>query len=105
MKTSVLMSIMAGLLLASPAFAETNAFAKWEREIAAFEAADAAKPPPNDAILFVGSSNIPLWKTLEKDFAEFPTIRRGASHDSTVCFKASIVTKMASGRSRSFSMV
>ena len=68
---------LAFLLLASPAFAATNTFAKWDREIAAFEAADAAKPPPHDAILFVGSSNIRLWKTLQKDFAEFPTIRRG----------------------------
>jgi len=65
------------ILLTGPAFAGTNTFATWEREIAAFEKSDAARPPPQDAILFVGSSNIRLWKTLQKDFAEFPTIRRG----------------------------
>jgi hypothetical protein len=29
-------------------------FSRWEKDIAAFEAADRSNPPPKDAILFVG---------------------------------------------------
>jgi lysophospholipase L1-like esterase len=48
----------------------------WQTEIAAFETADAADPPPRDAILFVGSSSIRLWDTA-KWFPKLPTINRG----------------------------
>ncbi len=50
---------------------------KWEKEIAAFEATDRAQPPPTNAILFVGSSSIRLWKTLARDFQKWPVINRG----------------------------
>ena len=50
---------------------------KWEKEIAAFEAMDRAHAPPTNAVLFVGSSSIRLWKTLAADFPEFPVINRG----------------------------
>ena len=68
-------SIAAALLLPAvwcPA-AETD---KWEKAIAAFEAADLQSPPPNDAVLFVGSSSIRLWD-LEKAFPDVATINRG----------------------------
>jgi lysophospholipase L1-like esterase len=48
----------------------------WQAEIAAFETADAADPPPQDAVLFVGSSSIRLWDTA-RWFPELPTINRG----------------------------
>jgi len=54
-----------------------TASSKWETEIRAFEAADKTNPPPHDAILFVGSSTIRLWKTLAQDFHEFKVINRG----------------------------
>jgi len=57
---------------------EANAgSAKWEAAIAAFESADKTNPPPRDAVLFVGSSSIRLWKTLAQDFPEWKVINRG----------------------------
>ena len=49
----------------------------FEKEIVAYERADAARPPAAGGIVFVGSSSIRLWKTLEKDFANLPVINRG----------------------------
>ncbi len=49
----------------------------WEDVIAAFEAEDEAEAPPEDALLFVGSSSIRLWDTLKEDMAPMPVIRRG----------------------------
>lgn len=50
---------------------------RWEPDIAAFEASDQQSPPPDDAILFVGSSSIRLWETLADDFAGLPVFQRG----------------------------
>ena len=36
-------------------------FSQWEKDVAAFEAADRTNPPPKDATLFVGSSTIVRW--------------------------------------------
>ena len=63
----------AGLCAAAP----TNNFAKWEKEISAFERADQANPPPQHAVLFAGSSGIRLWKTLAQDFPDQRVINRG----------------------------
>jgi lysophospholipase L1-like esterase len=52
-------------------------FARWEKDVAAFEAADRTSPPPKDGILFVGSSTIVRWKTLQEDFPNQPIINRG----------------------------
>src|SRR5258708_1728329 len=52
-------------------------FARWEKEIAAYEAADRENPPPKGGILFIGSSTIRLWKTLAQDFPEYKVINRG----------------------------
>lgn len=49
---------------------------RWEKTIAAFEKQDKAKPPPENAILFVGSSSIRMWK-LGKYFPDLKTINRG----------------------------
>jgi len=46
-------------------------------EIVAFERADRTNPPPKDAVLFVGSSSIRLWKTLPQDFPDLKVINRG----------------------------
>jgi len=61
-------------LLAAPA--EHN-FAKWEKEISAFEASDRTNPPPKAAILFIGSSTIRKWTTLSRDFPGNTVINRG----------------------------
>lgn len=51
--------------------------APWEAEIAQLEALDKANSYPDSSILFIGSSSIRLWETLDKDLAPYPTIRRG----------------------------
>jgi lysophospholipase L1-like esterase len=52
-------------------------FARWDKEIAAYEAADRTNPPPKGAALFTGSSTIRLWKTLATDFPDHKIINRG----------------------------
>src|SRR5689334_9747608 len=46
-------------------------------EINAFADADHDNPPPTNAIVFVGSSSIRLWKTLAQDFPNHQVINRG----------------------------
>jgi lysophospholipase L1-like esterase len=67
------------LLLATTGIvhAQSATSAKWETDVAAFEAADRTNPPPKDALLFVGSSTIVRWKTLDKDYPQQPIINRG----------------------------
>ena len=47
------------------------------KEINAFQNADRKQAPPKNAVLFIGSSSIRLWDTLQQDFPEVPTINRG----------------------------
>src|SRR5262245_54068620 len=49
---------------------------KWEKDIAAFEAQDKLKPPPENEIVFVGSSTIRMWKTADA-FPDLKVINRG----------------------------
>jgi len=51
--------------------------AKWEEEIRKLEMLDETEPDPADAVLFIGSSSIRLWKTIARDMAPYRTIRRG----------------------------
>ncbi len=51
--------------------------ARWEKEIAAFEAADRQSPPPTGGVVFTGSSTIRRWKTLASDFPDHIVINRG----------------------------
>ena len=51
--------------------------ARWEKDIRAFETADKTNPPPQDAILFVGSSSIRLWTNLAQAFPGHKVFRRG----------------------------
>lgn len=60
-----------------PQASSTHDFAVWEKDVAAFEAADRLRPPPKNALLFVGSSTIVRWKTLQQDFPNQPIINRG----------------------------
>ena len=58
--------------------AETNHnFARWEKEIAAYERMDRTNPPPRGAVLFTGSSTIGRWKTLAQDFPGQRVLNRG----------------------------
>ena len=64
------------LVVAAPCRAREEA-APFANEIRAFEASDAKNPPPKDAVLFLGSSSMRLWKTLAEDFPGIQTINRG----------------------------
>ena len=46
-------------------------------EVRQFEALDQTQEYPDNAILFIGSSSIRLWNTLEEDMKPFPVIKRG----------------------------
>jgi len=50
---------------------------QWEPEIVGFETADRTNPPSVGAILFVGSSSIRMWQTLQNDFPGLPVVNRG----------------------------
>lgn len=70
------LAVLAGAPLRSGAEDAPDPFAKWEQEIAAIEAKDKESPPPENALLFIGSSSIRLWD-LAAAFPGEKTINRG----------------------------
>lgn len=67
-----------GLALASLMITmATSAQNRWEPFIQAFEEQDKTDPPPENAILFTGSSSIVFWRTLKEDMAPLIVINRG----------------------------
>ena len=73
----VLTATLAAVLLSlGRARGEQEKADKWENDIAAFEAKDKASPPPQNEIVFVGSSTIRMWKTAES-FPDLKVINRG----------------------------
>jgi len=62
---------------ATPSAPAANPATKWEPQIQAYEKQDKESPPPTGAVLFVGSSTIRMWKTLEDDFKPMKVIGRG----------------------------
>lgn len=89
MKTFSSAAILAlGLLVAVPhvglraqsppvTYAATRDYSRWEKEIAAYEAADRKAMPPKNGVLFIGSSTIRIWKSLAQDFPNRKVINRG----------------------------
>ena len=67
------LSSLLALACAIPAAAQTD---RWEKDIAAFEAADRISAPPKGEIVFVGSSTIRFWD-LANAFPDLKTINRG----------------------------
>ena len=68
---------------------------RWGKDIRAFEEADKTNPPPQDAILFIGSSSIRCWTNVAQAFPGHKAINRGfgGSHLSdSVAFVDRIVT-------------
>jgi lysophospholipase L1-like esterase len=49
----------------------------FENEIRAFEKMDSTSPPPQNPIVFTGSSSIRLWESLTQDFPDKPVLNRG----------------------------
>ena len=50
---------------------------RFEAEIRQFEQQDRESPPPRDAVLFVGSSSVRMWCTLDRDFPGIAVVNRG----------------------------
>ena len=50
---------------------------KWAADIKTFVAQDAAQAPRAGGVVFVGSSSIRMWKTLDQDFPETNVVNRG----------------------------
>lgn len=47
------------------------------KEIQDFKQTDKENPPPQNAIVFVGSSSFTMWRDVQKYFPEYPIINRG----------------------------
>jgi lysophospholipase L1-like esterase len=80
LRRSFCVILVAGFSLAVVGFvaaADSSPSAKWEKAIRTFEAADKTSPPPQGAVLFIGSSSIRFWKSLAKDFPQYNVINRG----------------------------
>lgn len=63
--------------VAGPAALARDAAKLWSKELAAFARADHERSPDKGGILFLGSSSIRAWKSLEADFPGLPVINRG----------------------------
>jgi len=73
MRTAFFLAL--ALLFALPASAQ-QAPDRWEKFVAAYEAADLASPPPKGAIVFVGSSTMQRWN-VAASFPDLTIINRG----------------------------
>lgn len=73
--TACLLAIFASFIALSASNAQA-AENRWEKEIRAFEQQDAKERPPENAVLFVGSSSIRLWN-LAESFPDLNVINRG----------------------------
>jgi lysophospholipase L1-like esterase len=72
------LSITATVLVSNRAHARIPpSKAVWEPEISAFEKRDKIDPPPQNAVLFIGSSSIRKWTALSNDFPGIEVINRG----------------------------
>ena len=60
-----------------PQVPEQVSSADWEQDMRRFAETDAVAPPPEHAVLFIGSSSIRFWETLATDFPGVATINRG----------------------------
>lgn len=66
--------LLLALALAPLAWAAPD---KWTAAIDKFTTADQTNPPPQNAVVFVGSSSIVKWTSLAKDFPDLKVINRG----------------------------
>jgi len=56
---------------------EQHDFARWEKEVATYEASDRTNAPLKGGTVFIGSSTVRLWKTLPQDLPGLQPINRG----------------------------
>ncbi len=70
-------TILAFILSCSPLSKYKTNVRNWEADIRQFEHLDSTENYPDNAVLFMGSSSIRLWKTLQEDMKPYKTIQRG----------------------------
>lgn len=78
-------------IIFSVSFAPAQSYERaslWQKEIDAFAEIDRRQTPPENAVLFVGSSSFRKWDNLRKDFPRLNVINRGfgGSHIEDVNF-------------------
>jgi lysophospholipase L1-like esterase len=75
-----LLAVGLGVALGSTAAAQSprpDLAARFAQRVAAYEAADAATPPPANPILLAGDSQFDRWKTVHEDLAGYTIVNRG----------------------------
>lgn len=77
MKRSAPFKLLLGLLFAGSLSANAQDTYPFANEINAFNRQDSLTPPPAKPVLFVGSSSIRLWPTLQEYFPGAPVLNRG----------------------------
>ncbi len=78
MKKLLLSAIFALFVFSPFVSAQTYDRAKiWDKEINALTEIDTKQTPPEDAVLFVGSSSVRMWKNLRSSFPDLKVINRG----------------------------
>lgn len=90
-----LVFLLAGLVGPAPAQPPAAPANRFEPQIRQFEEADRQSPPPQGAVLFVGSSSIRMWKGLAEDFPGVKVINRGfggSQMEDSVYFADRIIT-------------
>ena len=65
------------IISCSPLKKYENTAAKWEKDISKLESQDQSEKYTENAILFIGSSSIRAWNSMEKDMFPYETIKRG----------------------------
>jgi lysophospholipase L1-like esterase len=73
---SLAMSLLIALLLTSAGWSTDKTPDRFNNAISALEAQDKTDPPPQEGIVFVGSSSIRLWD-VKQAFPDLPVINRG----------------------------
>jgi hypothetical protein len=77
MKKTLVLLLSICIFACSPTRKFRDAAKSWEPEIQKLEARDKTEKDPDNAILFIGSSSIRLWKNIQQDMAPYPVIQRG----------------------------
>ncbi len=93
MKSKILIFVLLFLSVSYAAFAQSAKYERekiWDDEINSMLEIDKRQTPPENAVLFVGSSSLRLWKTINRDFPKLTFINRafGGSELEDVNFYA-----------------
>ncbi|HKI70355.1 MAG TPA: SGNH/GDSL hydrolase family protein [Verrucomicrobiae bacterium] len=74
---AISLPFIVGTLLQAQGAEPKSGTNRWEPEIEAFERADKTNPPPQHALLFIGSSSIRIWPDPQRDFPNHTVFKRG----------------------------